>query len=349
MSGPRPKITIVGALPPPVGGVTVFLRRLTDSLESDFEIALLDLRNMDGKKPLFPGHIISPFRNRILAILWLQWRLIIQRQSLVHFNFSDVKALAFVAVLFRCSRITIATLHHGTKAVPRSKLWILRCLAPLIRRKIDVIHALNAEQRFFYQSVLGFAASSVFQCPTHIAPKLHGGAPGPEARRLLKDMRPYVLTSGVGNRLNRADLILQYWKNRPSDDLRLIVSIYGDIDSQYAAELQEMVDDQSNAILVGPMPEVDFNMLLKGAEVYLRPAEVDSFGIAVADALTFGTPVLASDACERISGVDVFSRADYSEMAVKLEALLLGQVDGSSKTHQSDRSKDYHNLYTRLA
>ena len=348
MSSCRPKVTIVGALPPPIGGVTVFLRRLTDLLQSDFEITLLDLRNIDGKVPLFDRHIISPFQGRLMSILWLQWKLISQRHGLLHFHFSDVKGLILVAMLFSRCQSVMLTLHHGVSNLSTSLALMLRFYAPLICRKIGTIHALNSDQRVFYQSQMGFKDAAVFQCPTHIAPSHEDLPVSTEIQELLSEFRPYILTSGVGNRLNRADLVMRYWGTRPLDGFNLVVSIYGDSDPNYASELQCHADTLPTATLVGSMPESDFNALLKNACVYLRPAEVDSFGIAVADALAFGTPVLASDACDRAEDVNVFDRYDMDDMAVKLEELLLKTKNSTKTVSSVDRLEDYRDAYKKL-
>lgn len=327
----------------------MFLRRLTDLLQSDFDITLLDLRKVDGKTPLFEGHVISPFRNRLLSISWLQWRLLRQRHGIVHFHFSDVKGLIFAALLLMRNQAAILTLHHGAKDLSRKRERVLKLFAPLIRRKIGTIHALNADQRAFYQSIIGFRDEAVFQCPTHISPNRQELAPQSETAELLEDATPYVLTSGVGNRLNRADLVLDYWAGRKNDGMHLVVSIYGDSDPDYVAELKHKTDALETTFLVGAMPENDFNAILKSAVLYVRPAEVDSFGIAVADALSFGTPVLASDACDRAKDVHVFNRFDMVEMGTMLEALLASERDKNNTVSARDRSEDYRAIYSSLA
>lgn len=328
----------------------MFLRRLTELLQPDFDITLLDIRNVNGKTPSFEGHVISPFQNRFLSLLWLQWRLLRHRHEIVHFHFSDVKGLIFAALLLMRNHSAILTLHHGAKGVSRNFEHALKLFAPLIRQKIGTIHALNSDQRLFYQSSIGFDDEAVFQCPTHIAPKHKKLALQSETAELLEDAKPYVLTSGVGNRLNRADLILDYWARRKNDGMNLIVSIYGDSDPDYVAKLTHKADSLETAFIVGTMPENDFNTLLKSAILYVRPSEVDSFGIAVADALSFGTPVLASDACDRANSVHVFNRFDMVEMAIKLEALLGGEIDNKdTKVSENDRSEDYCALYLSLS
>lgn len=349
MKKARVKLTLVGALPPPLGGVTVFLRRLTRVMQDDFDVTLLDLRKVEGKVPLFEGHLISPFSRRLMSLLWLQWRLLRNRPGVVHFHFSDVKGLMFAAFLLQRSRAVMLTLHHGVSKLSRKRRIVLKLLGPLIRRKIQVIHALNADQQAFYQSSIGFSTSSVFQCPTHINPSLGEETIGDETKALIENLSPYVLTSGVGDRKNRADLMLKYWEQRRADGTHLIVSIYGDSDPSYADELQRAADLLDTVTLIGPLPENDFNILLQQAALYVRPAEEDAFGIAVADALAFGTPVLASDACDRADGTHVFPRFDMVAMGQSLEQILANEGGATDQAPRTDRYEEYRGIFTTLA
>ena len=345
----RPEITFVGALPPPVGGVTIFLHRLTKVLSSDMDITVLDLRNVEGKKPLSAGHQISPFRSRLLSLFWLQWKLFAMRPKVLHFHFSDTLGLILSVFLRTGNARTALTLHHGVTSLPRSRERLLRLFAATIRSRIDVMHVLNSDQKKLFSELVGFDADAIFLCPTHVSAKEGGTPASKEVVDLISRYERFILTSGVGNRLNRADLILDYWAKRPSDDIQLVVSVYGDTDSTYLAELQGKAESIPTAILIGPMAELDFNALLGAAELYVRPAEVDSFGIVVTDALTFGTPVLASDVCDRPKEAMLFDISDPTELAAKLDALLASPEIEAAISPISDRSDDYRDLYYSLA
>jgi len=48
----------------------------------------------------------------------------------------------------------------------------------------------------------------------------------------------------------------------------------------------------------------------------------DSFGIAVADAVNYGIPVLASDVCTRFEGANIFNITNYESFENALVDLL---------------------------
>jgi len=65
-----------------------------------------------------------------------------------------------------------------------------------------------------------------------------------------------------------------------------------------------------------------FNQCLAQSDCLLRLNSVDSFGIAVADAITLDVPVVASDVCERFPGAVIVSDFDYDTIDLAIEQAL---------------------------
>ena len=65
----------------------------------------------------------------------------------------------------------------------------------------------------------------------------------------------------------------------------------------------------------------EFQKELAESSVYVRPASTDSLGVAVWEAIALGTPVVASDVCERPVGVRIFPNNDKAKFFQ-----LLGEV-----------------------
>jgi hypothetical protein len=69
----------------------------------------------------------------------------------------------------------------------------------------------------------------------------------------------------------------------------------------------------------------EFLAVLAKARMFARPNNVDSFGVSVLDALQVGTPVVASDVCERPIGAVVFQTDNYDSFEFSAR-LALSQV-----------------------
>ncbi|MBK6639292.1 MAG: glycosyltransferase [Rhodocyclaceae bacterium] len=60
--------------------------------------------------------------------------------------------------------------------------------------------------------------------------------------------------------------------------------------------------------------EHGFSEVLRATDIYVRPNLVDSFGVAVADAVTMGKVVIASDVCERVPGAVLFKSGEVEAL-----------------------------------
>jgi hypothetical protein len=83
--------------------------------------------------------------------------------------------------------------------------------------------------------------------------------------------------------------------------------VFVDPSAQYTAA--ELDPHQTGAAVHLPYA-VDFYEALDAADVYLRPTSTDGNSVAVLEALTLGTPVLASDAVPRPHGVRTYAFGD---------------------------------------
>ena len=100
---------------------------------------------------------------------------------------------------------------------------------------------------------------------------------------------------------------------RPNDALAIFV--YGTGDGRPA--LREAAAADPRLHLYEDRTERFFNTVLAGADAMLRITATDSFGIAVADAVSMGVPVLASDVTERFPGARLVPLAgDAVEQAI---------------------------------
>jgi glycosyltransferase involved in cell wall biosynthesis len=62
--------------------------------------------------------------------------------------------------------------------------------------------------------------------------------------------------------------------------------------------------------------------LIAQSDLFIRPTRSDSYGISVMEALAFGTPVIASDVCPRPKGTILFKNGDFDDLYLKMVQVL---------------------------
>ncbi len=111
------RMTVVGTAPPPIGGVTVHVKRLCDNLAlAGFRVEFVDLRRLDKISVL-------------LAVL---------RSNLVHLHISSPTALCLLVILARAFRTRCVITVHGNLARytgirrPLMRLALSSCSVPIL-------------------------------------------------------------------------------------------------------------------------------------------------------------------------------------------------------------------------
>lgn len=341
-------ITIVGGLPEPIGGVTTFVMRLALHLASQAgrAVEVLDLYPRERKipVPVELRHTVAP-SGRILKLVWLVRNLL--GKSTVHFNFSTPTSLYLFLILPKWRSRWILTLHHGHLADYDSSL--LRFLWPLLARRFDHIVALSTLQHRYYLE-RGIPADRLLSSGSYIRPHASPATPAEDVVNTLRELRAayqtIVFASGSPTRAYRhRELIAAFNRAAAGRSACLLLCIYGEDSENLSKTIrQDACHATAKVHLVGALDEVSFNYLLQHCDIYVRANSVDSCGIALFDAMSFGVRVLASDVCRRPIGATLFQTGNYAELEEKLTAML-SIADDEQRQHSCvDDDLDFYKV-----
>ncbi len=330
---PPAGVALIGPLDLPVGGVSSHLRRLVDHLRSSgVECTVIDPYAAAGKRPR-PEHEVTPLRPSPAAMIWAAWRARRSSHPTVHLHFSRVAGwFVVVAFLLSSSRKRLAaSLHHGDQQAAYDRAGSMaRLLSRMALRRMDVVVALSDEQEAFYRGV-GVAGGRIVRWRT--APGQAVAADPSQAPAGLLDQLAGARTRGECIMVSSGypkpsyryelciDLLQAALERAPA---QLLLCIYGGgSDEAYMASLRRRAEGLP-VTFVGAMPPAGFLAVLQHADLYLRPSLVDSYGLAVSDALDAGAAALASDICERDPRAVLFPANDPA--AFEAEGLRLLQA-----------------------
>jgi hypothetical protein len=294
-------IILVGGFPEPVGGVTTFVRRLAASDKRIEEVVDMFF----GKKKAVPAGYSGKyhaFQSKWRGFVYLFFKMRVWGNKYVHFNFSELKSLVFFLFLPKNSTKWILMLHH---AVLESHLpnFLVRHLL----RRFDRIICMNEAQYENYR-LHGVSSGKLVTASSYIQPMQS------EPDKMFQQdvdsyfsAKPTLVASGYPLPAYNLDWCMRFVGGR--EEYQLALFVYGD--GSKKTEIQKQQYKSENIRVYWDQKEENFNYALSRAECYLRPTMRDSFGIAVADAVNYGVPVLASDVCPRYQGAETFRMTTY--------------------------------------
>jgi len=169
--------------------------------------------------------------------------------------------------------------------------------------RYDQIGCLSERQRDFYlshgvaRSKLRLLDPALPAVPrtAGIGGKLYNCA----LRWILDSGRRLVISSGYAEKFYNHDWLLEALAQSSAfADVSYLICCYGPR-TPFLSELERKARGMTNAKVVFGLSPGEFDMLLRRADVYVRPSDVDSFGIAVWDADANEIAVVASDVCRR--------------------------------------------------
>lgn len=318
---------ILCGVPKPYGGVTIFNGDLVEMLlQQESKVIIFDQNPGDKEERFDVADVrVCWSRRRILYHLWVTASLLWTKGDRVILHTTNtIGLLRLIVPIARGVPCTIF-FHNGevekdgtSKNTRRLLCWLMR----YVDRAFVMSHKqLNdlAEK--------GYPVSNV----TRIIPILR--APNEtKVKSNLRDGQPAViLACGYEKRLYNFEFAVRLVQELPGAVLNLY--LYGeDQDSGYLNELRAM-DTHNKLRVFRNQNKITFQTALHEAHLFVRPNHIDSYGVAVAEALQLGTPAVASDVCDRAMGTLVFPAGDYDAFrAMSLQAL------EQNRSHPKDAS-----------
>lgn len=302
-----------------VGGVTTFFFNLASKYGCG-NLLFVDLysaknktipHDCDSQVVAYP----KPFNYFVLLLSWF-------RHDTVHFfNFSSVAACVLFIFLPKVGRRRIVCIfHHGDQfAVQDTWTKFQKKIITFGLNRVDKIGYLSERQRLFFQS---HRIESLVKVSPYI--DMPSSAPSP----IAKSKQRKIVMSGFALRLYQFCEVIDVLSEvrDVNSDFSLEIFIYGETNTPSALNILAEIELKASRLdwvtLRSHCEREEFLCELRSAMLYLRVTTEDSFGLVVAEALSMGVTVIASDVCERYKGAHLIGPRDYSKLRTAVLALL---------------------------
>jgi glycosyltransferase involved in cell wall biosynthesis len=341
-----PPIMIVGALPPPVGGVAIHVERLGRYLrDRGYRVEVFDTASQRTAKRHDQGAGIRVWRgpNHRLALALIV-RLLARPRAVLHWHFwpfgLSPRRLWLMSLLSRLAP-SVLTIHSGS--FPRALSEASADIRAAIRSFCSTCSAVVAVNEQVAEALRDLGA-----CPRHgirvIPAYIPAGTRSLAGKPHSKTKGLRVLASGYGTRLYGWDVLLPLLDADWISEWHWVT--YTVWDDAYMPQVLASAENKApgRIRLHKDLPSDEFNRLMASCDAFVRPTRGDGDSLAVREALAGGLRVIASDCAPRPRGCTLFRTGDSEDL---VRAFL--EASNPVETENSDSyAEELEEIYWRV-
>ena len=334
------KITIIGPLPEPKGGVSIHIIRLGKLVSKQFDIQFID-ESFIIKDEYF--NIRSKNLFRYLRMLW--------NTDIVHIH-SGVTLLRIIHLITgRLARNKIVVTLHAFEPRSAFEEWLNKIFLKLAHQIIVVSSEIQSRialnSTVLKPAFLPPDTEDEPALPTNISNWL---ANAKQRGDFLIGANAFRIDFHNGNDLYGIDMCIELMKALVHDH-DMSVSLIFVLASLSKSEqsfnrYQQLIQDwhlEKNVLLTSE--DTSFVRLIKELDLVVRPTCTDGDALTIREALYLDKPVIASDVVGRPENTIVFRNRDANDFKEKALAAI---SNNSSTTGAQVSRKSYQNFYLEL-
>lgn len=319
---------IIGSFPPPLGGVSVHIYRLS-RLVSNSTVFDTSVGGMWKYYKLFRNIMFGSFDVLHLHVLTLK-----------------IFVVVYFVRLFR--KFEIITTDHNSRLFSEYS-GLQRSLLRYFLGNVDYKLVVGGQIKESYLSNGVRRADDTIVSNSFIIPPLGdeeeilASYPG-EYSEFLKWHSPVITTSAYqivfidGVDLYGFDMCIDLMYHLKNDypDTGLVLFLANEkMHAEYFKELKEKIEEYGlGGDILFVTGQRELWPMYKHMDLMVRPTYSDGFGVSVAEAIYLGCPALASDVCQRAVGTHLFRNRDQNDFYQQTKSILslrfgpaLGQND----------------------
>ncbi|OAB47075.1 glycosyltransferase family 4 protein [Paenibacillus antarcticus] len=325
------KIVMIGPMPPPIGGISIHIKRVVQRLKE--KGIACDVYNeshvLISQEGVYP---IGSYKNFALKIPFM-------KGDLFHFHSISRTVRILLGFYKICGKKIILTVHgESLMDQIRSSNPIIRMMLLTSLRSIDHIVCVN-EDNTNKLLALGFAHHKVTTIPSYIQPMESGDDDVTIANEVfdfIADSNFVITANGYirfyqGQDLYGVDLLIDLLKELRirKRGVRILFALLG-VSSQNVEEQQyyEVLKIRireyglEDDFLFYEVENTELYPLVNKSHLFIRPTVTDGYGVSIAEALHSAIPSIASDVCMRPEGTNLFQSRNVEDLLLKVEEIM---------------------------
>lgn len=303
------KISILGPYPPPLGGISVHIKRVGEKLQKQQNnVTFFDTIKRPKLFVSYLLHLFNFLQDKQPEIVYYH----------TPYSFGGVYEFLFLIILQKLLSFEFVLIEHDAR-YSKELSWVSRyLLAWSVARVSKVVFIGNTPYISYVTANMlpkKFTIEAAF-LPPDLAQEQNIVKTYPEnIFSFIDNHYPIILANAFQLRLwEGVDL---YGYDMCLELLQKIEKIYPNAGLIFALATinNELYYNDNIFILHG---QKELWPLFKYADIFVRPTASDNYGISVAEALFFGIPAIASDVCIRPHGTILFTSRDKDDFYLKV-------------------------------
>lgn len=309
----------IGTLPPPLGGISVYLYRLKRLQKGD---EFIDLKNLTKRKLLY----IVVFTNKEIVLHSKSWKILCMLWILSFF-FGRKYIVVFHGMGWLLDIDCAGRVNKYLMLKSLDSCKKIRVVSEDIKEKL-----LNIKPQ--YKDKV-FVENAFLPPPLEDEQKIWCTYPE-DVKIFIKKQRPLVVANAFrlidynGTDLYGLDMCIELI-NRLKKQCNNVGLLFALADEQYRSdyfhEMKTLIVKyglQGNIMFLTNQHELW--PIIKHCDVMVRPTCTDGYPVSIAEALYFNHPVVTSDVVVRDKRCIVFKNRDIDDFTLKVESVLYGDL-----------------------
>jgi glycosyltransferase involved in cell wall biosynthesis len=299
-------ILIVGSFPTPIGGVTRHTSQLYQKLLNE-DISTRKLKTNQSYLKLVVEFV----------------KLIFKKPKLVHIHTSEnLLVLIFSIFLFKLITNKLIISIHSGNFISKLNTPLNKLIFKLCVYQVNSIIFMNENQSNEIIAKYPFFKNKINYCSPFIFPEFNK-----MKYHLKKNSLEFnIISMGLWQQLySYEDVIIELYslaKKYPNKQFNynLVIST-----AVLNLEYKKFIINQINELTIS---NLNINILenmsnifeiLEKSDLLIRPTNIDSFGICIAESLFVGTPVIATNVCNRAGKSILYSKKNSQELRLLID------------------------------
>jgi len=355
------KVNIIGPYPPPMGGISVHIKRMKGFMESKgIQCDIYNESKLEEKKRNI--YAIKKYKMFLFKIPFL-------KGSIVHFHTVDKRLRMLLGIYKALGKKIILTIHGGSLVEQINgsgaigKFILMKSL-----KKIDKIICVN-EMNTSELIELGFEQEKVITLPAYINPieSIEDQDKIPLfVQEFLNSNDFKICANGCVRFYNEQDLygidmLIDLVQELSLNGIYVkLLFVVLDVQGQnqdeknYYEKLKRKIYEYgiNHQCLLYEAYDTEFYPIIKRSNLFIRPTNTDGYGVSITEALYYGVPSIASDVCKRSNGTIIFKSRDKQDLYKKVDNIIKDYEKYKTFVENlkiDDNSESLFNLYHQIS